>query len=71
MLVYQVGLRNGLEFCHAVFTKHRATQLDVDMIIVSQTETKMAATNQCCSPRGYGLGVEAPRRPEKKFWSWY
>ena len=27
---------------------------------------------QCCSPRGHGLGLEAPRGPEKRSraWSW-
>ena len=28
------------------------------------------SSNQCCSPRGHGLGLEAPRGPEKRSWSW-
>jgi hypothetical protein len=25
---------------------------------------------QCCSPRGHGLGLEAPQGLEKRSWSW-
>ncbi len=44
--------------------KWRATRIQVLVWRASQL--------QCCSPRGHGLGLEAPRGPEKKSrsWSW-
>jgi len=29
-----------------------------------------SASDQCCSPRDHGLGLEAPRGHKLKSWSW-